>query len=131
MSLVRVVEDKTQKRPYPNGNGRGSRAMRSFYSNSRVHVFEQGETILENLVNRRERPSKRYKAVVLAQHPELEGRIRWSQTAGCGCGCSPGFIVDHTVRVEGTPADIYITITADPIVQEPVEDTSYVEMALA
>ncbi len=22
-------------------------------------------------------------------------KARWSQKAGCGCGCSPGFIVDH------------------------------------
>lgn len=76
---------------------------------TRIHVFQDKESIIENLVNRRARPSKLYREVVLSQHPEFKGQIRWSQTAGCSCGCSPAFILDHTVRDNGTPVDIYIT----------------------
>jgi len=131
MALVRIKEDKTQARRYPRNErgGRGSYAMRRYHSNSKVYVFEDGESIIENLMERRQRPSARYKAIVLEQHPELEGKIRWSQKAGCSCGCSPGFLVDHTVRKDGSPADIFITITTKP--PEPIVDMSYVEMALA
>jgi len=131
MTQVRIVKQKVQGRPYPTG-ARGSISRRSYYANSRAYVFTEGETILENLEGRRRRPVKAFKAILLQAHPELEGKVRWSQTAGCGCGCSPGFIINHTVRADDhRPADIFLTITADPEVQEPVEDTSYVEMALA
>lgn len=131
MTQVRVLEDTLQARHYPGGD-RGSRGMRSYFANSRVYVFVKGESVLDNLLNRYKRPGTRYKSVVLAQHPELEGRIRWSQNAGCSCGCSPGFVIDKLLRdAKGNPADMYITITADPILAEQEVDMSYVEMALA
>lgn len=129
MSKVLILENNTRTRSYPrNTRGRNSFETRRYYSNSKVYVFESGESILDNLENRRSRPSKAYREFVLQAHPELEGKIRWSQKAGCSCGCSPGFLVDHTVRVDGTPADIYITIG---LAKEAPEDMSYVEMALA
>lgn len=83
---------------------------RSFYARSRVHVFQDKESVLGNLENRRSRPSKLYKEVVLQQYPELKGKLSWSQTAGCSCGCSPGFIVNETLRDEAhNPIDLYIT----------------------
>lgn len=111
---------------------RSSRSSRrSYYANSRAHIFVNDESVLDNLVNRRSRPIAAYRSVLLDLHPELEGKIRWSRTAGCGCGCSPGFIIDHTVRnKDRNPSDIYITI-GKPKPAEPVADMSYVEMALA
>lgn len=31
---------------------------------------------------------------------------KFSRKAGCGCGCSPGFIGDGRVRVDGIPCDL-------------------------
>lgn len=68
---------------------------------SRIYIFHPKETILENLQNRRQRPVTQYKEVlpqILAKFKEETGympeKVRWSQKAGCSCGCSPGFIVD-------------------------------------
>lgn len=66
----------------------------------RIYIWVKGETLLENLHNRHSRPVKFYKTQVL---PKLFEELnvnpktvnaRWSQKAGCSCGCSPGFIVD-------------------------------------
>lgn len=101
--MFQVTEAKKQARSAGYSN-------RAWSRRSRVHVFQAAESIMDNLVNRRSRPSKLYKEVVLDQFPELAGRIKWSQTAGCACGCSPGFIVDDTVRdANHTPVDFYIT----------------------
>lgn len=77
---------------------------------TRIHVFQHGESVLESLALRNNRPSKLYREVVAAQLPELADRIKWSRTAGCACGCSPGFIVDTVMRDEKhRPLDIFIT----------------------
>lgn len=77
-------------------------------SRPRIYVFPKGETLIENLRNRKSRPYTSYKKEVLPkllemlerEHPNefsaINGRkIVWSQYAGCSCPCSPGFIV-HT-----------------------------------
>lgn len=77
-----------------------------YYSNRRasqrpdghsiVYVSVPGKTVFEQLVNRRSRPYKALRPIVLE---ELTKRgikftnIRWSQRAGCSCPCSPGFII--------------------------------------
>jgi hypothetical protein len=33
---------------------------------------------------------------------------RFSGTAGCSCGCSPGFVLDRCLRVNGRPVDLWI-----------------------
>ena len=66
---------------------------------SRIYVFPGNETILENFENRRSRPFNAYRKVALEA---LENhfidvsklKLKWSQEAGCSCGCSPGFIVE-------------------------------------
>lgn len=89
---------------------RTARSERDATKRSRVHVFQDGESVLDNLQDRFTRPSKLYREVVLAQFPELKDKLNWSQKAGCGCGCSPGFVVSETLRDEKSrPLDIYIT----------------------
>lgn len=72
---------------------------------SRIYVWPKGETILENLENRRSRPVSIMRPLVKQLVEELDPvspnimsgaryTIRWSQKAGCRCGCSPGFILD-------------------------------------
>lgn len=69
----------------------------------RVYLFPEGETILENLCNRRTHPVADYKKLM----PEILERagipaqkVSWSQKCGCSCGCSPGFILSETYGVE-------------------------------
>ena len=59
-----------------------------------------GESIVQNLNNRRNRPNKEFKALLCKVFAKtefnqlwLDGHIKanWSQQCGCSCGCSPGF----------------------------------------
>lgn len=67
-----------------------------------AYVSPVGETILENFaVGRRNRPYQDWKPVVLEFLEAMTGiddlKLRWSQKAGCSCGCSPGFHVKRIV----------------------------------
>ena len=82
----------------------------------RIYVFPKGETILQHLENRRDRPYTAYRKevipTVLAQLglPE-DTRVRWSQRAGCTmCPCSPGFIVEGYPRGLSRE-DVYVTVS--------------------
>jgi hypothetical protein len=62
----------------------------------RVYIGVKGEGVLDGFVARRDRPSDLYRREVMPEvlrQLGLQGvRFRWSQKAGCSCGCSPGFI---------------------------------------
>ena len=74
----------------------------------KIYIFVDNETILENLMNRRNRPYKWYKENVLPKALEQlkktdpvsyelikDAKWSWSQSCGCSmCPCSPGFISD-------------------------------------
>jgi len=83
------------------------------YDPSRVFVDFEGETILDNINNRRARPYTTLKPLVkkALEDAGIEyTKIRWSQHAGCrGCPCSPGFIVETAGHDMG--ADYYLTVT--------------------
>ena len=71
----------------------------------RVYVFPKGESIMDNLANRRQRPATVWKkevipAVLAQMGLAADTKVRWSQTAGCSCGCSPGFIIDNVLGTE-------------------------------
>jgi hypothetical protein len=64
------------------------------------YFFLTGESIVENLQNRRSRPNKEFRKLLpevfkKTQFESLwnEGHIKanWSQYCGCSCACSPGF----------------------------------------
>ena len=64
------------------------------------HFFLTGESILENLQNRRMRPVKEFRNLLSKVFEKTdfadlwsEGHIKagWSQYCGCSCGCSSGF----------------------------------------
>lgn len=70
---------------------------REFTKAPRVYVSLCDESIFENLMNRRNRPTKVYRALassVLKEKGIFVKKMRWSQYAGCTCPCSPGFILD-------------------------------------
>lgn len=82
-----------------------------------VFIWPEGESLIENLANRRSRPVKEYRAVVnkvLEDHDVDTSKVivKWSQRAGCGCGCSPGFVVDGWLGTELHRKDIHITVEA-------------------
>lgn len=70
---------------------------------ARIYVWPKGESVLENLQNRRSRPIRTYRQALLPAlaietgipMKELDPSLKWSQKAGCKCGCSPGFILNH------------------------------------
>ena len=86
-------------------------AQQRMFKPSMIYVWPEGESIYENLQNRRQRPYTVYKKEVLPQVFRAMGlpsytKARWSQKAGCPCGCSPAFIIDS---VNGT--DVHVTIS--------------------
>lgn len=86
---------------------------RSAYS--RIYMWPKAESVMENfLVGRRIRPVKAMKTLI-ADALKQAGldpatTVRWSRTAGCSCGCSPGFIADRAFRGPGyTKVDVHVT----------------------
>jgi hypothetical protein len=80
------------------------------FSKSRIYIDVQGETIMDNLMNRKSRPYQQYKALMpmIFELLNIEPKpVAWSQYAGCSCPCSPGFIIKEGDR----GVDYWITIT--------------------
>ena len=70
-----------------------------FGKKTRVYVFPKGESLMDNLMNRKARPYTVYKKEVLPEVFRAMGlpentKAKWSQYAGCSCPCSPGFVLD-------------------------------------
>jgi hypothetical protein len=95
---------------------------------SRVYVWVKNESVFENLSNRRSRPQDLYRALlrehVMTQLGHGDVPLRWSQKAGCECGCSPAFIAANTqFLTEGRCATrgwnwdrVSFSVTLDPVV---------------
>ena len=83
------------------------------FKKTRIYFFPQGEKLLDNLNNRHFRPHKEYRKLL----PEIAKQlgmtqpidVTWSQKAGCGCGCSPGFIMQSG----STGRSIYVTVEGE------------------
>ena len=63
-----------------------------------LYFFPPDESVMDNLVNRHDRPYKEYRklineALVKAGVADLIPHIKasWSKYCGCTCGCSSGF----------------------------------------
>ena len=109
---IKTVEKKT--RPYP----RTPRERREYTAKPRLYVSHDGENVLENLVSRKSRPVDQYRGVMPEILKQLglpaDTKMRWSQKAGCPCGCSPGFVVPSYGRW-----DAWATVTGDRVSQDP------------
>lgn len=70
-----------------------------------IYIWERNESIIDNLRNRRDRPRNLYLAVVrealnsVGINPDYF-KFSWQQSAGCACGCSPGFVVNGLNNTE-------------------------------
>jgi hypothetical protein len=72
---------------------------------NKLYIWPEGESIMENLFSRHDRPSKVWKEeiipAVLDQIREEDEKVYnimkedkwgWRQKCGCSCPCSPGFV---------------------------------------
>lgn len=82
-----------------------SRKGEPYRERNKAYIWISGESILENLENRRSRPYKYFQENVLPlilreiadRHPDFKISTNpkdwgWRQKCGCSCPCSPGFI---------------------------------------
>jgi len=94
IKLTSIVKDYSRSKGEPHR-----------YKN-KMYIFPEGETLLENLYNRRDRPYNVYKKEVIPvvmdkikkKYPDYYEELKdtkwsWNQKCGCGmCPCSPGFV---------------------------------------
>jgi len=132
MNLLKVTTHErrldTSSRPHT--------ARREYYQATRVYFEFKGETIVDDLMNRRERPHKLLKPFVDLALKEVNGqggvtvpedvKSRWSQYAGCSCPCSPGFVLTHTLSSDAAPIDIWIQV-GEPDAPKPLIEMSVTE----
>lgn len=123
-NAMKITKVQVHERHYPKGssypNGRNKPAprqdIREYHEPTRVYVQPSDYSVMEHLVNRRNRPWKAWKPLVQAELADAgyTGRVRWSQYAGCKmCPCSPGFVIDRVLMDEVThaPIDVWITVS--------------------
>ena len=76
---------------------------------TQIYFFPEGENILQNLQNRRQRPHDLYRKLLPQVIEQIKNqgievpediKFSWSQKAGCNCGCSPGFITSNWIGKE-------------------------------
>lgn len=127
---MKIEKIERHDRPFPkyNPGDRYSYAKdrKQYTSKPRVYVSVKGESLLDQLQNRRERPSTLYKKVMYDQALAALGLTRenaqlsWSQKAGCQCGCSPAFILKaRKGKYCDMPlADVWVTVVGDDAVVE-------------
>jgi hypothetical protein len=90
---------------------------RSYNAKPRMYVGVDKEfSVLEDMANRFRRPFTAWRKVVKDRLVDTQfnlERMPWSQTAGCGCGCSPGFVLEHqSIEIDGESFrrfDVWVT----------------------
>lgn len=67
------------------------------YKPIRVYIHPKDESVMDNFCNRHNRPYELYRGLLptILREAGVSGdtKARWSQKAGCSCGCSPAFIL--------------------------------------
>lgn len=87
------------------------RKREPFKDATKLYIWTEGETLMENLMNRRSRPHTYYKKEIIPAVMEeirkkfpkeaediINGEWGWRQKCGCSCPCSPGFIQTKNQR---------------------------------
>lgn len=114
MNNIQLLKCSVHERGLPKGYAR--RDFQSYNRKPRIYVSPEGESLYDNLMSRRQRPSTMYRKLAVAAALRALGlpadtKVTWSHYAGCTmCPCSPGFIVEAACTHE----DVYCTI-GDPI----------------
>jgi hypothetical protein len=94
-----IVSLRAEYEPYH------TRKSEPYKGSNKLYISPEGESILENLYNRHDRPSNVWKKEIIPavlsklaeQNPEIYERVKdekwgWRQRCGCSCPCSPGFV---------------------------------------
>lgn len=88
----------------------------------RLYVSPEGEGVLEQLTARWGRPVKGYRTLLPYILHELDlplsTPVRWSQRAGCSCGCSPGFVLPQLLSPCELGWDAFATVAASGVAPE-------------
>jgi hypothetical protein len=65
-----------------------------------ISVYVNEESIMENLIYRKSRPTKIYRDIINQVREQIQEEYKidlsefvWNQRAFCSCGCSPAFLV--------------------------------------
>lgn len=65
-----------------------------------ISVYVNEESIMENLIYRKSRPTKIYRDIINQVREQIQEEYKidlsefvWNQRAFCACGCSPAFLV--------------------------------------
>lgn len=107
ITTIKVKELESRDR---SANPGTRRILDSPFGPSIVYISIEDETMLDNLIERRNRPYERWKPIVeeaLRDHGIKFEEIKWNQKAGCSmCPCSPGFVI----KSGDIGRDIWITI---------------------
>lgn len=81
--------------------------------------------VIEDLMNRHRRPYATWRKAVRKALAGVNidlSKMAWSQTAGCSCPCSPGFVLNkQNLEVNGEAFylyDIWVTLVGAPSVDE-------------
>ena len=111
-------------------------SWRAYDAKPRMYVHATGEfDVLEDMTNRRRRPFTLWRKAIRAN---LAGfgidlsEMPWSQTAGCSCPCSPGFVLKRqTIKIGGESFrrfDVWVTLEGAPSVDEskPARELEFV-----
>jgi hypothetical protein len=129
---LKVTKVSTYNTAARNPNSRGPKRP---YAPTVVYVETAGETIAQNLAERRQRPNTTYKKTILAYGLEklnipVDLKLAWNRKAGCSCGCSPGFFLvsDDGYRVTlfdaAGPININVTVEEVATPEAPAQDTT-------
>lgn len=88
-------------------------------TSSVVYIWPEKETILDNLMNRRDRPYKEwakllpevFKQAFGIEDFKKEYTARWDQYAGCSCPCSPGFVIRAKDKSKPRLDDVHVKVS--------------------
>ena len=123
MTIDNVIQDvqnpqfdikvKRRKRSHNYSN------VREYNKKTRIYIWLEDESIMDNFINRHSRPYTMYRKQILPKVFKelgwpLDTKVKWSQYAGCTCPCSPGFIINQLRQDPeyGSFYDICVTISA-------------------
>jgi len=91
--------------PSRYGQGHYTCTERDMTRKSRLSVYVQNESVLENFVNRRNRPVDEWRKILKERVLPRFGfplvGLRWNPYAYCSCPCSPAFTLPGWFGVDG------------------------------
>ena len=100
------------------GRDNRGRAWRGRTDRDIVFISHDDESIMDNFINRRDRPLDFYRKEIIPTIRKALGldadiKFSWAQKAGCSCPCSPGYIISGRSQYYRGGKDIFVTVSAE------------------